>query len=485
MLLIGRHRKLFCVGSPLVAIVWTLYVFRDAFRPPTTLRDVIYENIPHSVAHQPHEALDTVLSREYIAQLEEIRLELVNKNFSVDVTPRRVAVIRAIDPHYFQLLRDCHPRVRTIFFNERFSAVVPHLAKTYYAGVMSDCEVYKQYEPKNTAKCLSRPDDVEIRLPMSNVLQKYAIFVNSSTTFDLPLRGSFTHMHIITGAVVTPDGDVIKDNFKVIPNRCQVIGRNAFHYFDPKKNSYARHHEILTIAQFWGFGFFHFVVEDLPRIAPYLPFLKRHPGVRVHVQQINGFTVTFLAQLGIDRSRLVSGHVQADVLYMPEGTPCGRGHFFNMQLVSMRLRAGLADPAPPRDTVVLIRRSTKRWFDHHDDILAMILRHATPVGLKTVVYGDRPVRGFDESRLLFSRAYMVVAPHGAGESNLLFSQPGTILVEGMYYLNGKANWCYQHLMRVLGHRYYGLLLRKQCMATTASDVEPIVKYAVGKFKTTT
>ena len=99
-----------------------------------------------------------------------------------------------------------------------------------------------------------------------------------------------------------------------------------------------------------------------------------------------------------------------------------------VKFLSVQFRTGMSEPAPPRDTVILIRRSKKRWFDHDDDILAMLRRHADSVGLKTVVYGDNPVPGFHETRQLFSRAYIEVAPHGAGESKLIFSQTGTILV---------------------------------------------------------
>ena len=162
---------------------------------------------------------------------------------------------------------------------------------------------------------------------------------------------------------------------------------------------------------------------------------------------------------------------------------CIRATLFTSQFLSMQLRAMMPELAPPRDTIILIRRSKKRWFDHHEDILAMLRRHADSAGLKTVVYGDNLVPGFHETRQLFSRAYFVVAPHGAGESNLIFSQPGTILVEGVCYDSaGQPKWYYRHLMIMLGRRYYGLPFEKPCMNITAADVEPVVKYYVDKLK---
>ena len=106
----------------------------------------------------------------------------------------------------------------------------------------------------------------------------------------------------------------------------------------------------------------------------------------------------------------------------------------------MQFRAGMSEPAPPRDTIVLIRRSKKRWFDYHNDILAMLQRHSDLADLKIVATGDNPVPEFHDTRQLFSRAYIVIAPHGAGESNFIFSQPGTILVKAICYDGGYPKW---------------------------------------------
>ncbi|MEG7522167.1 MAG: glycosyltransferase family 61 protein, partial [Chromatiales bacterium] len=335
-------------------------------------------------------------------------MQFANRNLAFNETPRMVEVFCARHSHYFRLLKDRHPEVRTIFFNESFAVVAPNLVKDYYASVVSDCKFYEPLVKNTIEKCLNRPEDLEQRYPMSSVIVK-------ETASYFSVTNNF--IHIMTGACVTPDGDVIKDNFKIIPIRCQMPENYRYVYFRPEP-TYARHREVFTIAQYWGRGFFHFMVEDFPRIAAYLPFLKRHPEVKVHVAKTNGFTVAYLAELGIVQSRLVSGHVEAGVLYMPGGTRCGRARLFSTQLLSLRLRGGLTGPEQPRNTVVLIQRSEKRWFDHHDDILAMIRRHATPTGLETVVYSDNPVPGIAETRRLFGRAYMVVAPHGAGLANL-------------------------------------------------------------------
>ena len=468
----GGRLFIFVSGLAIIACIAAYSAIGPAV-PLIRLRKVDYKNTLPSEERHVNESLDAILSQKYIARLEEIRLQLVNMEIHINKKPRMVEVFLTNKADYFGEIKRRHPEVRTIFFNASVSVVAPYLVKDYYGSVVSNCTLGGPFVSK-TEKCLSRFEDMVERRPMSTALQQEMATRYSET-------GTF--IRVMTSAMVSPDGDVVKDNFKIIPIRCQGLRSKPHKQFNPKHTWYSRHREVFTITQFWGEGFFHFMVEDLPRIAVYLPFLHRHPEVKVHVAVTNRFTVAYLQELGIEKSRLVSGHVAAGVLYMPGGTRCGQARLFSTQLLSLRLRAGLAEPKPPRNTVILIKRTTKRWFKHHTDILAMIRRHAGPAGLQTVVYGDQPVPGIEASRHLFARAHMIVAPHGAGLVNMIFSPPGTFVVEGMFYLDGKPNWCFRTLAHVLGHRYYGQL-GKQCMDVTANDLEPVVKYAVGRFKRT-
>jgi len=62
---------------------------------------------------------------------------------------------------------------------------------------------------------------------------------------------------------------------------------------------------------------------------------------------------------------------------------------------------------------------------------------------------------------LFHSAVVVVAPHGAGLSNVLFSRPGTFVVEGVCNVP-HVNLCFQRLTHVLGHHWHGVTSRGGC-----------------------
>ena len=52
---------------------------------------------------------------------------------------------------------------------------------------------------------------------------------------------------------------------------------------------------------------------------------------------------------------------------------------------------------------------------------------------------------------------MVIAPHGAGLSNMIFSQKATFFIEILPRDVTLLTRCYQRLAYALGHRYYAIL----------------------------
>ena len=73
----------------------------------------------------------------------------------------------------------------------------------------------------------------------------------------------------------------------------------------------------------------------------------------------------------------------------------------------------------------------------------MLRKYAERLGLNVFVFTDKPVPQLTVTMEMFHRALVVVAPHGAGEANILFSQRGTVLIEGLCYSGGRINLCYQ------------------------------------------
>ena len=97
--------------------------------------------------------------------------------------------------------------------------------------------------------------------------------------------------------------------------------------------------------------------------------------------------------------------------------------------------------------------------------------------IKVEIFSDKKLPTFEQTMAIFNRAFMVIGPHGAGETNLFFSEEGTVNLEGQCVIHGTANLCYRNLMRVLGHRYYGLSPDRGCQDTQPGKLEdPVRQY---------
>ena len=89
-------------------------------------------------------------------------------------------------------------------------------------------------------------------------------------------------------------------------------------------------------------------------------------------------------------------------------------------------------------------------FDRVHDYLTNVTRSKN---IELTVYDDRHLPAYNETMLMFNNAQMIIAPHGAGLSNILFSKPGTVILD----LQCKAPWvrvCFRNLAFKLGMRYF-------------------------------
>ena len=126
-------------------------------------------------------------------------------------------------------------------------------------------------------------------------------------------------------------------------------------------------------------------------------------------------------------------------------------------------------PSQPRNRLVLIRRSESRRFSQQERIEEVLERAAGDYNLTYTLFIDNPTPSLNDTMMMFYSAVIVVAPHGAGLSNVFFSQPGTYVVEGVCNLP-HVNLCFQWLTHILGQHWHGVTSRRGCESVV--DVSP-------------
>jgi hypothetical protein len=241
-----------------------------------------------------------------------------------------------------------------------------------------------------------------------------------------------------------------------------------------------KHGKVFVLSQVMGENYFHFMVENLPKVAIFLKDLLADKEVQIHIvtnedfkkgalttEKISPFTRQFMDLLGVDVSRFVSGDIVASEVFIPPGVGCGTPGtaFFSENMLRETLMSATLLSAMPRE----VKAGEK-------PIMLVMTRYGigqrganlTPEQLKMMVEGiTKELPDFDVQELAdtdkslsscqecmvkkINSASVIVAEHGAGLSNILFAKAGTTIIE-MYSFGLPP--CYLDLAYTLGLNYY-------------------------------
>jgi capsular polysaccharide biosynthesis protein len=210
------------------------------------------------------------------------------------------------------------------------------------------------------------------------------------------------------------------------------------------------------------------MVEIVPRIALYLDFLKANPQIRILAPETgNGRLADLFRILGLDPWRLVAGLSRAKIVYQPRAVGCGRAIVPETQILSNIYRKYISRSFPLGEStsyqnrLILIRRSGSRRFTEQAAIEVVVRQAASDFNLTYSLFIDNPTPSLSQTMFWFNTAAVVVAPHGAGLANIIFSEPGTFILEGMCD-PPHTNVCFQRLAYVLGHHWHGVMSKGGC-----------------------
>lgn len=212
----------------------------------------------------------------------------------------------------------------------------------------------------------------------------------------------------------------------------------------------ARYNRVLVISQMWGHAMYHGILESAIKLGDVLSMLQADESIHVHVPgSADTVSVLFpplLADLGIEPSRLVSGPLIARKLFLPRATPCM--HPSTRQLLKFRqaientdcYRKYYSRSHMPASGILLIKRQpgTRRSFVNHEELKRALAKFAEARShvLHEFSSPDGPFKGPPREKcgiirdmLRFKQSKVIVAPHGAGLTNILLCNPKTIIVE--------------------------------------------------------
>lgn len=278
-------------------------------------------------------------------------------------------------------------------------------------------------------------------------------------------------INILEDAVINLSGDIISGGIKVVPYTCSHdrIPTIPMEYLERPI-----YRDVFVTTQFWGTSYFHKMLEVMPRVAPYIEFLRMNPNIHIHAPEDHSQVSELLRVLGLNTERIVTGITRAKVVYLPQGTPCGFPKVHELQILSLHYRNYIREnlPTNTRNRLVLIKRSGSRRFLQQEAIEDVLLRIAAAYNLNFTLFTDNPSPSLHETMSIFYSALVIVGPHGAGLSNMVYSEPGTLVVEGVCN-PPHVNMCFQFTAHDLGHRYHGIPSEGGCERVVSIAPETI------------
>lgn len=248
-------------------------------------------------------------------------------------------------------------------------------------------------------------------------------------------------VHMSGSAVIGSDGDAMQchDN-KVIPSLGCQTSRGMVPSCDETLPTFST---VIIISQFWGEGYFHFFIEGMPRLMDVDPRVYSEEVVHVHTNIIHMSIASQMLRLISSNLKPISGSVRAENSIIPPSTPCG-GHRYSkrhMPFLRLSLQNKLTVKQPKH--ALLVRRHGSRAIANHEELLREISL------LFPVIVHEGSESILDQLQI-FSDAYLVIAPHGAGLSNIVAMQAGGSVIE---ILPNHMNACYGLLAFNLGLCY--------------------------------
>lgn len=250
-----------------------------------------------------------------------------------------------------------------------------------------------------------------------------AIFSDAFIQGDRPPTVFDCHMTYVPGSCMQEEGS----SFQIWKQPIKVIELDA----------------AVMIYQFWSKGYYHAMVESLPRLVYVLDYLRLHPETIIisshpylyqRRQTINRILGLSPKQrwLSYDKKRTYS----VKRLLIPTGTRCGRAQPKCIEELRRAVESTSTIKNLPRSNsankMILLQKRRSRKILNHNELLQALQAEFPNV---REFYGTEPLADTVE---LHRAADLIIGPHGAGLSNVVFSRRGAGLVE-LHQEYGRGN----------------------------------------------
>lgn len=209
-----------------------------------------------------------------------------------------------------------------------------------------------------------------------------------------------------------------------------------FPYPVKRTSGYGR--PVLDVQYRWCTEYFHFLTEVLPNV---LFLYTMYPDAPITCG-VSKFTIPLFRWFGVFGDvlpKLPSSVLRVEAPFVECGNPSKLKLDMLRNIVKQKVTF-------EKTHGILIRRQTTRKIVNDEEVFQS-LKTRFP-RLTWVVFDDMTI---PETAELFSKAAVIVGPHGAGMTNMIFSDSGIHVIECMPI--EFPNICYWHMCEMIGNQH--------------------------------
>jgi capsular polysaccharide biosynthesis protein len=231
-------------------------------------------------------------------------------------------------------------------------------------------------------------------------------------------------------ATITPDNRLLQDvsfEYRLLPIEQHSI------FWKPELPPIVHYSgTVALLSSNASYNYYHWMMEVAARIH-----LLSYGGVEIDKVVLNPFTQPFqqeiLDMLGLPRDKIIfiseSTHLEADLLIVPSfgsytGVPPRWPNYYLKNALKDALTNTLRTPLSTGYGRVYVSRAraTYRQVRNEDRIVYMLNRYGFVVAYLEEMSVAEQIR-------LFHSARIIIAPHGAGLTNVMFCEPNAAVIE--------------------------------------------------------
>ena len=252
-------------------------------------------------------------------------------------------------------------------------------------------------------------------------------------------------------AIITPDGKLLSDVSKQLGTK--IIEHRIFRRFKLPKLIETRK-VVGVLATDQGDTYFHWFFDVIPRL-----YLIEQMNLKVDKYIINYSNKLYQNQtlkiLGIDQEKIIPSsdnlYLEASILMVPSLVNNASGNMpdWACEYLRQKFLPEIKTHDKLFERIYISRQKANKRKIINEEIIFNFL---SKCGFRKVFLEDIE---FKRQIEIFQSAKIIIAPHGAGLTNLVFCQPKTIVIE--IFFPKYINTCYFALSNQINLDYYYLL----------------------------